>query len=142
MLSFLPVLTGWEGIMMRRLRGGPISLKKQTDIVILDLPILDTRSKACGVLGRFITDLIVQIMAYLADAERKKNKEAKRAGIEAKKARGEWGEYGRPRSVTEEKFKIYYRKVKKGEMTVEEVVEELQISVTTYNRYVKKIEER
>lgn len=109
--------------------------------MILDLPILDTRSKACGLMGRFIADLVVQIMAYLVDLERKKNKEAQKDGIEAKKARGEWEDYGRPRRVSPEKFKTYYQQVENGTMTEGEVQQELQISVSTYKRYVREAEE-
>ena len=64
--------------------------KKQVDIVILDFKILDTRATVHGETGTFICDLVVQILAYLTDAERKKNLEAQKMGIVAKKERGEW----------------------------------------------------
>lgn len=110
--------------------------------MILDLPILDTRSKAVGLMGRFVADLVVQIMAYLADAERKKNREAQRAGIEAKKARGEWDGYGRPRKVSQEKFEKYFEQVQNRKMTDECLMNELQISQSTYVRYVRQLKEK
>lgn len=118
-----------------------ITKKKKTDIVILDLPILDTRDKACDVTGRFIADLVVQLMAYLADAERKKNKEAQRGGIEAKKARGEWDDYGRPRRVEKELFYNRYQSVISKDITDSELQKELGISRTTYYRYKKELKE-
>ena len=54
------------------------------------MPLLDTREKAVGEMGELVTDIVVQLMAYLSDAERKKNREAQKSGIDAKKARGEW----------------------------------------------------
>lgn len=91
-------------------------------------------------MGRFVADLVVQIMAYLVDQERKKNREAQREGIEAKKARGEWENYGRPRSVSKEQFLKHYKLVKKKKMTESEVQEKLHISKSTYVRYVRQIE--
>lgn len=119
-----------------------ITKKKRTDIVILDLPILDTRDKASGIMGHFVIDLIVQIMAYLVDIERKKNKEAQREGIEAKRARGEWAEYGRPRKVPLSIFQEYFIRVLEGNMTEEEVQRELDISATTYKRYLRDMEDK
>lgn len=116
-----------------------ITKKKKTDIVILDLPILDTRAKASGIMGHFLIDLIVQIMAYLVDVERRKNKEAQREGIEAKKARGEWADYGRPRKVPLERFQVYYELVEKGKLTLEDVQQKLNISAATYKRYVNEL---
>ena len=118
-----------------------ITKKKKTDIVILDLPILDTRDKATGIMGHFLIDIIVQIMAYLVDVERKKNKEAQREGIEAKKARGEWDDYGRPRKVPLKRFQKYLNLVREGKMTEREVQEELGISAATYKRYLEEVKD-
>lgn len=116
--------------------------KKGADIVILDLPILDTRSKVQGELGKFISDLVVQIMAYIADMERKKNRESQRMGIEAKRERGEWDEYGRPRKISKEKFKKEYKNVQKRKITDKELQKRLEVSDSTYKRYIKELEQK
>lgn len=103
---------------------------------------MDTREKACGEMGKFIQDLIVQILAYIADAERKKNREAQKGGIEAKKARGEWDDYGRPRKVTVEEFEEKYDEVLKGKKTEQELQQELGVSKSTFLRYKKKMNEK
>lgn len=116
-----------------------LTKKKGVDLVVLDLPILDTREKACGEMGKFIQDLVVQILAYVADAERKKNREAQKGGIEAKKARGEWEEYGRPKKMELEKFEEAYVMLKQENKTQQEVIEELGISNSTYFRYKRRL---
>lgn len=113
--------------------------KKQVDIVILDFSILDTRATVHGETGTFICDLVVQILAYLTDAERKKNLEAQKMGIVAKKERGEWEEYGRPRLISRECFANEYQKVKKNQMTEKELQEKLGISFSTFQRYKKEL---
>ena len=47
-----------------------ITKKKQTDIVVLDMPLLDTRAKGEDLIGTFIADLVLQILSYVAQTER------------------------------------------------------------------------
>ena len=117
-----------------------ITKKKKTNIVILDMPLLDTREKAVGEMGELVTDIVVQLMAYLSDAERKKNREAQKSGIDVKKARGEWNEYGRPRKVSKEKFKEVYKSVLTEQLSENELQESLGISRKTFLRYKKEWE--
>lgn len=107
--------------------------------MILDFSILDTRATVHGETGTFICDLVVQILAYLTDAERKKNLEAQKMGIVAKKERGEWEEYGRPRLISRECFANEYQKVKKNQITEKELQEKLGISFSTFQRYKKEL---
>lgn len=60
----------------------------KADIVVLDMEILDTRKGAHGLTGKFISDLVLQILAYVAQAEREKIRERQKQGIQAAKARG------------------------------------------------------
>ncbi len=107
--------------------------------MILDFSILDTRATIHGETGTFICDLVVQILAYLTDAERKKNLEAQKMGIDAKKERGEWEEYGRPRLVSKEHFAIEYENVRQKHLTEKELQEKLGISMSTFRRYKKEM---
>ena len=48
-----------------------ITVEKQTDIVVLDMPLLDTRKCGNDLTGRFIDDLVLQILSYVAETERR-----------------------------------------------------------------------
>ncbi|MDO4920940.1 MAG: recombinase family protein [Phascolarctobacterium sp.] len=71
-----------------------ITKQKGADIVVIDMPILDTR-KHKDLLGTFIADLILQVLAYVAHTERTNIHERQAQGIAAAKARGV--KFGRPR---------------------------------------------
>lgn len=116
-----------------------ITKQKKAKVVILDLPLLDSKSKVGEETGKLISDILIYLMAYMADMERKKNREAQRMGIEAKKARGEWNEYGRPRKVSEECFEKYYVQYSSGKITLEECIKILDISDSTFRRYENKL---
>lgn len=116
-----------------------LTKKKGVNIVVLDFDILDTREKACGEMGKFLQDLVVQVLAYIADAERKKNRRAQQQGIEAKKARGEWDDYGRPKKMDMEDFKKAYNEMLENSKTQQELIAELGISHSTFFRYKRKM---
>lgn len=116
-----------------------ITKQKKANVVILDLPMLDSKSKVGEETGKLLSDILIYLMAYIADMERQKNREAQRMGIEAKKARGEWNEYGRPRKVSRERFKEYYVNYLDDKLTIEECMEQLNISKTTFLRYEKEL---
>ena len=64
-----------------------ITVEKQTDIVVLDMPLLDTRKCGNDLTGRFIDDLVLQILSYVAETERRNIRQRQAEGIAAAKAR-------------------------------------------------------
>lgn len=57
--------------MMKSLNSGVILSKKiGVDIVVIDFPLLDTREKHDGITGKFIADLVLQVLSYVAQIER------------------------------------------------------------------------
>jgi len=64
------------------------------DIVIIDLPLLDTRQKEKDLTGTFIADLVLQILSYVAETERAYTRQRQMEGIAAAKAKGV--RFGRP----------------------------------------------
>ena len=74
-----------------------ITKEKMCDIVVLDMPLLDTRSRGNDLTGTFIADLVLQILSYVAQTEREFIHERQREGIAAAKARGV--KFGRPSIV-------------------------------------------
>jgi len=71
-----------------------ITKEKQTAIVVLDVPILDTRRKERGLTGTFIADLVLQILSYVAQQEREFINQRQAEGIAAARDRGV--RFGRP----------------------------------------------
>lgn len=61
---------------------------KGADIRILNMPILDTTNNTHGLIGRFVTDIVLEILAFVAENERQNIRERQRQGIAAAKARG------------------------------------------------------
>lgn len=84
-----------------------------------------------------INNMLIELYATLAQAEMEKRVKRQREGIEAKKARGEWDDYGRPRKVKREVFEKEYRKY-----TKQEFMKKYNISSHTYRNYLKELEEK
>ncbi len=74
-----------------------ITEKKGADILVLDMPVLDTRSKDGGLVGRFISDVVMQVLSFVAENKRENMRARQAEGIRCAKARGV--RFGRPRRV-------------------------------------------
>lgn len=72
------------------------------DILVLDMPLLDTRVKADTLIGKFISDIVLQVLSFVAENERANIKARQQEGIKAAKERGV--RFGRPKTVYSEKF--------------------------------------
>ena len=90
-----------------------ITQEKKTDIDVLDMPLLNTRTEKDGLTGRLIADLVLEILAYVAETERSFIKQRQREGIESAKRRGV--KFGRPRKNVPRAFEIAYQKWVAGE---------------------------
>ena len=71
-----------------------------------------------------------------AQAEIEKKEKRQKEGIQAKKDRGEWSDYGRPKVMALEDFAKEYQKVRNGELKPFELMHQLKLSKATYYRYV------
>lgn len=110
----------------------------KVDIKVLDMPILDTtRNK--DLLGNLITDLVVQLLGYVAQTEREKIKQRQKEGIASAKARGK--HLGRPKAEMPEGFAEAVKKWKNGEKTAVATYTSLGLTKPTFYRLVKKLEE-
>lgn len=65
-----------------------ITKEKKADIVVLDMPLLDTRQTGRDLTGTFVADLVLQILSYVAQTERENIKQRQKEGIAAAKLRG------------------------------------------------------
>lgn len=107
----------------------------KADIKVLDMPLLDTTLHK-DLLGTFISDLILQVLAYVAENERINIKQRQAEGIAAAKARGV--KFGRPKKVMPE-FEKYLKKQKEGSITITKACEMLGISRTQWYRLVNEV---
>lgn len=109
------------------------------DIVVLDMEILDTRKyKELKGVGQLITDLVLQILAWLAEEERINIKQRQKEGIESAKLRDV--KFGRPRIQVTDNFKDIYLQWKNGEFTAKKAMEMLEIKPNTFYRRVSEFE--
>ena len=83
-----------------------LTKKKKIDIVVLDFPLLDTRQQIHGLTGKFIADLVLQIMSYVVQIERENTKQRQREGIQLAKERGV--QFGRPEAKIPDEFEQMY----------------------------------
>ena len=72
------------------------------DIVVIDMPLLDTRQKELDITGTFISDIVLQILSYFSEFERSQIRQRQREGIAAAKERGII--FGRPPSERPPEF--------------------------------------
>lgn len=94
-----------------------ITKEKGADVVVIDLPILDTRREK-NLLGTFISDLILALLSYVAETEYSTIHQRQAEGIAAAKARGV--KLGRPPRPLPENFHVIYQKWKAGKISTEE----------------------
>lgn len=88
-----------------------------------------------------INNMLIEMYASFAHAEMEKRSKRQTEGIEAKKQRGEWDDYGRPRNLDINKFSKEYERVLKGEIKPIECMKLLELTKPTYYRYRKEYEE-
>ena len=92
-----------------------ITKEKQADIVVLDMPLLDTRQKAEDLTGTFIADLVLQILCYVAQVERENIRQRQAEGIAAARVRGV--RFGRQKKPIPEEFYDLWQKFRLGEVS-------------------------
>ena len=114
-------------------------------VMVLELPttLIDLSSMENSIarmMMETINNMMIELYASMAQAEIEKKEKRQREGIEAKKARGEWGDYGRPRKMTFEEFSTHYRLVQEGKKKPFELMRELGLSKPTFYRYKNQIE--
>lgn len=108
---------------------------KKADIVILDMPILDTRTNK-DLIGTLISDIVLQLLSYVAQAERENIKQRQLEGIEIAKAQGK--HLGRFPSPIPDEFYPVYEKWLSHEHTLKSASSELGVTVSQFRTMIKK----
>ena len=101
------------------------------DVKVLDMPLLDTRQGE-GLIGRFVGDIVLQILSFVAETERRKIKERQAQGIKCAKERGV--RFGRPSIALPENMDELIARYMNGELTLRSAAAMANISPTTFWR--------
>ena len=112
-----------------------ITKEKKADIVVIDMPLLDTRREK-NLLGTFISDVVLALLSYVAENERTNIKQRQAEGIAAAKARGV--KFGRPPLPIPENFYQMHKDWRAGKITIEEAANACNMCPKTfYSKAVK-----
>ena len=109
---------------------------KQADILVLDMPLLDTRVKEKDITGTFVADLVLQILAYVAETERSYIHQRQAEGIRAAKDRGV--RFGRPRMIKPCNYEEVYKQWREKTLSAREAGRRLNVDYTTFLRWAKE----
>jgi DNA invertase Pin-like site-specific DNA recombinase len=105
-----------------------------TDIKILDMPLLDTTLHK-DLLGSFISDLILQVLAYVAEQERLMTHERQAQGIAVAKTKGV--HFGRPPVQYPENWNFVYQRWISKQITAKKAMQELNLKPTSFYKLAK-----
>lgn len=109
-----------------------ITKEKEAYIHVIDMPMLNTDRMGSGLTGVFIADLVLQILAYVAETSRSFIKQRQAEGIAVAKARGV--RFGREKKDVPPEFPHYYASWESGKISVREAAKRLNISHATFYR--------
>ena len=112
-----------------------ITKEKHAAIVVLDMPLLDTRQNR-DLTGMLIADIVLQLLSYVAQKEREFIRQRQAEGIAAAKARGV--RFGRQPMQRPENFLSLQQRWERGEISARQAAEQLKITHRTFLRWVKE----
>ena len=115
-----------------------LTKEKGVDIVVLDMPLLDTR-RGKDLMGTFLSDIVLQVLSFVAENERTNIRQRQREGIAAAKARGV--RFGRPPRPLPENYHSAYQRWKSGTITGTAAAKECGMPLSTF-RYRAEIYEK
>lgn len=106
-----------------------ITKTKKADIVVIDMPLLDTR-RGKDLMGTFVSDLVLQILSFVSENERNNIHQRQAEGIAAAKAKGK--KFGRPSLPLPDNFREAFQWWKDGKMTLKEASESCEMPTSTF----------
>ena len=115
-----------------------LTKEKGVDIVVLDVPLLDTR-RGKDLVGTFLSDIVLQVLSFVAENERSNIRQRQAEGIAAAKAKGI--RFGRPPRPLPENFHDVYQRWRAGRITGIAAAKECGMPLSTF-RYRAKVYEK
>lgn len=111
--------------------------EKQIDIVVLDMPLLDTR-RGKDLLGTFLADIVLQVLSFVAENERANIRQRQAEGIAAAKQRGV--QFGRPALPLPENFDAVHTAWRSKKITLKEAAAACNMPVGTFYGKARRLE--
>lgn len=109
----------------------------KADIIVLDMPLLNTTIENSNLTGKFIADIVLQILSYVAETERNNIRKRQAEGIAIAKAEGRFTK----KQIDKDKFRQLKADVDKGLLSATTAMAELGISRRTWYKKVKELED-
>ncbi len=110
---------------------------KEADIVVIDMPLLDTRNEGRNLLGKFISDIVLQILSFVAENERDNIRKRQAEGIKIAKEQGK--HLGRPKLNLPNNFnKVAFNYLNKM-ISLESALNALKMTKSTFYKYLKNL---
>ena len=116
-----------------------LTKEKGVDIAVLDMPLLDTR-RGKDLMGTFLSDIVLQVLSFVAENERANLRQRQAEGIAAAKARGV--RFGRPPRPLPENFHSLHRAWRAKTMTLRQAAGACGLPVATFYSKARKLEQR
>lgn len=110
-----------------------VTREKQAHLVVLDMPLLDTRVERCGITGVFLSDMVLQVLGYVAQVERENIRQRQAEGIASARARGV--RFGRPLLERPASYGEVSGLYRDGMLTRAKAAELLGVSISTFDRW-------
>lgn len=114
-----------------------LTKEKGIDIVVIDMPLLDTRIEGKNLVGKFIADVVLQVLSFVAENERETMKQRQAEGIRMAKLRGV--KFGRPAISTPKNFDEIVNLFLNKEVTSKQAIEMSGLSRGTFYRKLNKL---
>ena len=111
-----------------------LTREKRVDIAVLDMPLLDTR-RGKDLMGTFLSDIVLQVLSFVAENERVNIRQRQAEGIAAARARGV--RFGRPPHPLPENFRQIHRDWRGKKLTLKEAADACAMPVGTF--YAKAV---
>lgn len=111
-----------------------LTKEKGIDIVVLDMPLLDTR-RGKDLIGTFLSDIVLQVLSFVAENERTNIRQRQAEGITAAKAKGV--RFGRPPRPLPENYHDAYQRWKAGKITGTAAAQECGMPLSTFRDKAK-----
>mgnify|MGYP003310339376 CR=1 FL=1 len=115
-----------------------LTKEKQIDIVVLDMPLLDTR-RGKDLMGTFLSDIVLQVLSFVAENERDNIRQRQAEGIAAAKARGV--RFGRPSKPLPDNYETVYHCWKDGLITCADAARECGMPITSFRYRAQQYEQ-
>lgn len=112
-----------------------LTKKKRVAMVVLDMPLLDTRSSR-DLTGTLIADIVLQLLSYVAQKERESIRQRQAEGIAAARDRGV--RFGRPEKAVPDHFHLLYERWKNGEISGREAARQLGVTHQTFFKWASQ----